>query len=91
MHPYYKTQTVDYYLDLIDMPTISKSVEDKLYTIEKKYEYNPALLSNDLYGSPDYWWIFIKRNMDLLNDPIFDFKAGLTIYTPSKRIINEIR
>jgi len=28
------------------------------------------------------WWVFIQRNLDVLEDPIFDFKPGTKIYIP---------
>lgn len=90
MNPYFKTDVKDYYLDIINMPILTKSKSDKEYTLEKKYEFNPALLSFDLYGTTTYWWVFIKRNMDQLEDPIFDFKAGIKLYIPSKSSIQNI-
>lgn len=90
MNPYFKTPITGYYLDIINMPILSKSKSDKEYIIEKKYEFNPALLSFDLYGTTSYWWVFIRRNMDKLEDPIFDFKAGVKLYIPSKLSIQNI-
>lgn len=90
MNPYYKTDEIDFYLDIINMPTLPFSIEDELYTIEKKYEFNAPLLANDRYGDTSLWWVFVKRNMDKIEDPVFDFKAGIQIYIPSKRSIEEI-
>jgi len=28
------------------------------------------------------WWVFCQRNMDTMEDPIYDFKSGATIYVP---------
>jgi hypothetical protein len=35
-----------------------------------------------LYGDAGLWWVFIQRNLDVLQDPIFDFKPGTKIYLP---------
>lgn len=56
---------------------------DREITIQTKHEFRPDLLSNDLYNTPEYWWVFMARNMDLIRDPIWDLKAGMTIIAPS--------
>jgi hypothetical protein len=42
----------------------------------------PDLLASDLYGYPELWWVFIQRNMDVIQDPIFDFVPGTQIFIP---------
>ena len=44
----------------------------------------PDLLAYDLYGEVNLWWVFAQRNMDTLQDPIFDFVPGVQIYIPKK-------
>ena len=56
--------------------------DDILYTIEPQYENRPDLLAYDLYGTSKLWWVFTQRNMDILEDPVFDFKAGVKILLP---------
>jgi hypothetical protein len=56
---------------------------DQLITIKTKHEYRPDLLSFELYNTPEYWWVFMVRNMDVIRDPIWDLKAGMTITAPS--------
>lgn len=85
--PYYLTNIKDYYLDILDKPEIPKNPDDKYYTIELKYQYRPDKLAKDLYGDSGYWYVFILRNMDVLEDPIFDFTEGKEIRLPSKRAI----
>lgn len=55
---------------------------DILYEIEPQYENRPDLLAYDLYGTSKLWWVFTQRNMDVIEDPIFDFTAGTKIYLP---------
>lgn len=85
--PYYKTGIIEDYLDLIRMPTIDKNVNDEYYTIESKYDRRPDLLAYELYGNTRLWWVFIKRNMNEIKDPINDFRTGLTIRIPSKQTL----
>jgi hypothetical protein len=42
-----------------------------------------------LYGSSKLWWVFVQRNLDKINDPIFDFAVGKQIYLPKKSRIQE--
>ena len=62
---------------------IAPSVQDKTITLGSKYQYRPDSLSFDLYGTPEYWWVFMVRNMDQIRDPIWDQVAGMTIIAPS--------
>ena len=56
--------------------------DDQTYTIERTYAYRPDLLAYDLYGSPRLWWVFAQRNPNQIEDPIYDFKPGVTIQLP---------
>lgn len=82
--PWYNTPTTRNYLDILNIRPVSAEADDFLYTIESQYSYRPDLLSYDLYGTPDLWWVFIQRNLDVLQDPIFDFISGVQIYIPKK-------
>ncbi len=86
--PYYRTEIIDDYLDILDMPTLPTSENDEYYTIESKFNYRPDLLSHELYGTTRLWWIFQRRNMNEIKDPIRDFKAGLTIRLPDRTIVS---
>lgn len=54
------------------------------YIIENKYHLRPDALANKLYGNAKLWWVFAMVNQDILNDPITDFEAGLTIQVPTR-------
>lgn len=58
--------------------------DDFLYTIEPQYSNRPDLLAYDLYDTSKLWWVFAQRNMDIIKDPVFDFKAGTKIFLPKK-------
>ena len=70
-----------------DDDTITAEEDDQSYTIERTYAYRPDLLAFDLYGSPRLWWVFAQRNPDEIEDPIYDFKPGVTIQLPKKENI----
>jgi hypothetical protein len=78
--PYYKTPIVNTYLDIFNIRSVSANPDDFLYTIQPQYTYRPDLLAHDLYGDSSLWWVFIQRNLDVLQDPILDFVPGTQIY-----------
>jgi alpha-L-fucosidase len=82
LSPWYDTVTKQDYLDILSIRPVSAEPDDFLYTIESQYMYRPDLLAFDLYGEPGLWWVFMQRNMDVLEDPIFDFVPGKKIYIP---------
>jgi|15BtaG_2_1085339.scaffolds.fasta_scaffold01934_5 hypothetical protein len=77
----------DKYLDIYE----SNISHDDSHTlleieIENKYNMRPDLMAYDRYGDAKLWWVFAEFNQDLLQDPIIDFKAGLTIQVPDRFI-----
>ena len=83
--PYYTTDTFgSKFLDVMEYRPIDKQGDDVSYTIDKIYEFRPDLLASDLYGDSALWWVFRARNPNAIDDPIFDFQAGVTIMIPKK-------
>jgi alpha-L-fucosidase len=80
--PWYNTPVTKNYLDVLTIRPVAAQPNDFLYTIESQYNFRPDLLAFDLYGEASLWWVFIQRNLDVLQDPIFDFVAGTKIYIP---------
>ena len=80
--PWFTTDVVNNHLDILSIRPVSSEADDFLYTIEPQYTYRPDLLSYDLYGTSKLWWVFIQRNLNVLQDPIFDFVPGNSIYIP---------
>jgi hypothetical protein len=81
--PYYKTPVnEDFYLDILRIRPVPSTDDDILYTIMPQYAYRPDLLAYDLYGDKNLWWVFSQRNIDILKDPVNDFKPGLKIHLP---------
>ena len=87
--PYFETTENDVSLDILTPRTITAEDDDQTYTIERTYAYRPDLLAYDLYGTPRLWWVFAQRNPDELEDPIYDFKPGVTIQLPKPANVSD--
>jgi alpha-L-fucosidase len=88
--PWYITNVTNNYLDILSIRPVAADTDDFLYTIESQYTYRPDLLAYDLYGDPALWWVFIQRNLDMLQDPIFDFVPGTQIYIPKNSSLRTV-
>ena len=88
-YPYYNTKQNNISLDLYNPRPITVELDDQTYTIERTYAYRPDLLAYDLYGTPRLWWVFAQRNPDELEDPIYDFKPGVTIQLPKPANVSD--
>lgn len=82
--PWATTPQNNLYLELLNIRPVPAEADDYLYTIENQYKHRPDLLAYDLYGNSKLWWVFIQRNMEVLNDPVYDFEPGVVIYIPKK-------
>jgi hypothetical protein len=82
--PYANTETFAFFLDVANIPVIPYDPSDTAYRIDNIYEHRPDLLAFDLYGDTALWWVFSVRNPNVLQDPIYDFLPGATIFIPNK-------
>lgn len=81
--PWKNTRVIDkLYLDILNIRSIPYEDDDVLYTVTPTYTHRPDLLANDLYGDPGLWWVFAQRNMDIIDDPVYDLVAGIEIRLP---------
>ena len=80
--PYAITDQSAGYLDIWNPPNVPSSLADQQIEITSEYEFRPDLLSNEIYGTPRYWWVFAVRNPNEIKDPIYDLTAGKIIYVP---------
>jgi len=88
--PYFTTSVVgNNYLDFMNHRPIPKAADDVRYTISSVHALRPDILAFDLYGDPGLWWVFAARNPNSIEDPIFDFQAGKTIYLPKLSNLKE--
>lgn len=82
----YADEEVIYYSEnkFLTFPIYKKTVipnneRDKFYVVTSGTEYRPDLVSQNAYGTSDFWWKIMEANN--IKD-IFDFKAGLNIRIP---------
>ena len=80
--PWKETSIKEGYLDFLKIRPVPAEPDDFLYTIEAQYNHRPDLLAFDLYKNSKLWWVFMQRNLDVLQDPIYDFIPGTQIYIP---------
>ena len=88
---YSNTPIADFYLDLAVLPTAAQILANRKpddLVVAPKYQYRMDLLSYDLYGTSNYWWIIAMINRNQIQDPIRDLKSGMTIQVLSKADIN---
>lgn len=80
---YRYTPESSYYLGYYNPIQIPKDETDYILTVEPKYNHKPGRLALDLYNDERLGWIFRYFNNDIINDPIFDLKAGMKIRVPT--------
>jgi hypothetical protein len=88
--PYAETGQTSWYLQRLNYRDVPADGTDMPMSVETKYVERPDLLSYDLYGTTDFWWIFAVRNPNVIEDPIFDLQAGVEIYVPTRVRIQEL-
>lgn len=81
--PYATTPQSSWYLGKYDHRPIRRHSEDTMVILDSRHQYRPDVLSQELYGTPSLWWVFMLRNMDEIRDPLNDFTAGKIIFAPS--------
>ena len=81
--PYYGTDVTNNFLGVWKRRSVPPSANDGKIVVQGRHEHRPDLLSYDLYGTADYWWVFVARNIDVMRDPIYDLKEGMVIYVPA--------
>ena len=52
--------------------------------IPTQYDLKPGGLAKELFGNPQLLWVFSAMNRDIIQDPLFDFRAGTIIRVPNK-------
>lgn len=85
--PYYATAQRNYiieHLDFYQVRPIPSDTTDSIISVPAKFNQRPDLLSNDLYQTPNLWWVFIVRNPNAMDDPIYGLITDLEIYAPTK-------
>lgn len=88
--PYHLTNVTNNYLDFYkDQGSLERSDDEKI-VVDSRFRERPDLLSYELYGTTKYWWVFARRNMNKIKDPIFDLQPGLEIFVPSQELLEDL-
>lgn len=90
LSPYYQTQEVNGYLDVIDFRNIPNEVDDIEFTVTDQYANRPDLLAHDLYGDSRLWWVFAVRNKDIIKDSVYDLVTGVNIRLPKMTTLRSV-
>jgi hypothetical protein len=69
-------------LGMLNIRPVPAYLDDQLYEIEPQYNHRPDLLAYDLYRDNRLWWVFGQRNLDIIEDFVYDIKTGTKIYIP---------
>lgn len=77
-------------LGILDYRRIPQNDSDTQVVLQAQYNYRPDLLASDLYGDPELWWVFKARNPNIIDDPIFDFVAGIEIKLPPLSLLRSV-
>lgn len=85
--PYALTPQSSWYIGRYVHRRIEPASDDTTVVIAPKYNLRPDRMSQDLYGTPLYWWVFMIRNMNVIRDPIYDFRSGVSIVVPSRQTL----
>jgi len=86
--PYYLTKMFGDFLDVLVPRPIGADATDVLINLSATYHQRPDLLAFDLYGDSRLWWVFITRNPDVFEDPVFDFVSGTQFYAPTQQTVS---
>lgn len=87
--PWAETVQSTWYLGHYTHRPIGVDGSDEKIIVDRKYHERPDLLSHALYGTTDYWWVFMVRNPNKIKDPIHDLQGGMTIMVPTRERLEE--
>jgi hypothetical protein len=88
--PYSATPQTSWHIGRFVFRPIPPNVFDTPFTLLPRHQYRPDRLSNDLYNTPSYWWVFCERNPFLRGDPVWSFVTGLQIMVPSGDYLRQV-
>ncbi len=77
-------------LGVLNIRPVPAFLDDQLYEIEPQYNHRPDLLAYDLYKDNRLWWVFGQRNLDIIEDFIYDIKTGTKIYIPQPAKVKQM-
>jgi hypothetical protein len=81
------TSTANGYTAVYVPPLVPDFTQADDFIITQQYVKRPDLLSYDLYGDSNFWWVFVLYNRNLILDPINDLTLGKRIIVPRRNFI----
>ena len=78
----------DFYLDVVTIPSVDLG-QGEYVQVPPECENRIDLFSYQQYKTSRLWWIIALANADIIADPIWDFKSGMTVFVPRNGVIGE--
>jgi len=70
-----------FYLDVNSLPVFA-NISGDYVIVPPECDNRIDLFSYQQYGSSRLWWVIALANADLIDDPIWDFRSGMTLLVP---------
>ena len=84
----YNTNYNKFYLDVASLTSLKDATGDYV-VVPPSCEHRIDLFSYQQYNSSRLWWVIALANADIIKDPIWDFKSGLTLLVPRNTALIE--
>jgi hypothetical protein len=84
----YNTAQKRFYQDTANIASFKNSDGDNI-VVPPECENRPDLLSYQVYGTSRLWWVIAAANADLLRDPVWDLRSGMTLFIPNRKSLKE--
>lgn len=84
----YNTPIKRFYEDVANMPSFKYADGDEII-VPTECQHRPDLLSYQQYGTSRLWWVIAMANADVLRDPVWDLRSGMTLFIPNKKSLRE--
>lgn len=83
--PYSQTPFSGRFLSYYVHRQIPRSMTETIMLLPAQFRSRPDLLSLQLYGTVDLWWVIPQRNG--LEDPVFDLVPGMLLFIPPPSLV----
>jgi len=77
-----------FYLDVNSLPSLLRST-GKTVIVPPECEHRIDLFSYQQYSTSRLWWVIALANADIIKDPIWDFKSGMSLFVPTNNQLLE--
>lgn len=77
-----QTPIRNFYLDVSTLPYVDYQKGNNVI-VPPECENRIDLFSYQQFGTSRLWWVIALANADLIRDPIWDFKSGMSVFVPN--------